>query len=119
MLSAYRVLDLTDYRSNLAGLLLAALGAEVIAIEPPGGSASRRMGPFIADQPGPERSLIHWSYNRGKKSVVLDVCNRALVHTSITAFGSEGPKANWAATDLILMAAAGVSMLAGDADRAP
>lgn len=159
MLSAYRVLDLTDYRGNLAGLLLAALGAEVIAIEPPGGSNSRRMGPFIADQPGPERSLIHWSYNRGKKSVLLDLtsaadlqrfltlvrgadvvlesfapghlrslgldssvlaeCNPALVHTSITAFGSEGPKANWAATDLILMAAAGVSMLAGDADRAP
>ena len=46
MLSAYRVLDLTDYRGNLAGLLLAALGAEVIAIEPPGGSDSRRMGPF-------------------------------------------------------------------------
>jgi len=159
MLSAYRVLDLTDYRGNLAGLLLAVLGAEVIAIEPPGGSNSRRMGRFIADQPGPERSLIHWSYNRGKKSVVLDLtnavdrqrflalvrgadaviesfapgylrsigldasilaeCNPALVHTSITAFGSEGPKANWAATDLILMAAAGVSMLAGDADRAP
>jgi crotonobetainyl-CoA:carnitine CoA-transferase CaiB-like acyl-CoA transferase len=159
MLSAYRVLDLTDHRANLAGLLLAALRAEVIAIEPPGGSDSRKKGPFIADQPGAERSLIHWSYNRGKKSVVLDLtdaadrqrflalvrgadvviesfapgylrtigldasilaeCNPALVHTSITAFGSEGPKANWAATDLILMAAAGVSMLAGDPDRAP
>src|ERR1700720_3421054 len=159
MLSAYRVLDLTDYRGNLTGLLLAALGAEVIAIEPPGGSNSRKTGPFIADKPGTERSLIHWSYNRGKKSVVLDLtdavdrqhflalvrgadvviesfasgylrsmgldasimaaCNPALVHTSITAFGSDGPKANWAATDLILMAAAGVSMLAGDPDRAP
>ena len=159
MLSAYRVLDLTDYRGNLTGLLLAALGAEVIAIEPPGGSNSRKTGPFIADKPGTERSLIHWSYNRGKKSVALDLtnavdrqrflalvrgadvllesfapgylrslgldasvlaeCNPALVHTSITAFGSDGPKANWAATDLVLMAAAGVSMLAGDADRAP
>ena len=159
MLSAYRVLDLTDQRGNLAGLLLASLGAEVIAIEPPGGSESRKQAPFFADQAGIELSLIHWSYNRGKKSVVLDLndaadrerflalvrgadvlietfrpgylhsigldasvlaeCNPALVHTSITAFGSDGPKANWAATDLTLMAAAGVSTLAGDADRAP
>ena len=37
MLSPYRILDLTDERSNLAGLLLAQLGAEVIAVEPPGG----------------------------------------------------------------------------------
>jgi crotonobetainyl-CoA:carnitine CoA-transferase CaiB-like acyl-CoA transferase len=159
MLSAYRVLDLTDQRGNLAGLLLASLGAEVIAIEPPGGSEARAQSPFIADRPGLETSLAHWSYNRGKKSVVLDLadgadrkrfldlvrhadvllesfnprhlralgldaavlaeCNPALVHTSITPFGSSGPKANWAATDLILMAAAGVSTLAGDADRAP
>ena len=32
MLSPYRILDLTDERSNLAGLLLAQLGAEVIAV---------------------------------------------------------------------------------------
>ena len=46
MLSAYRVLDLTDYRGNLTGLLLAALGAEVIAIEPPGGSKLTQDGPI-------------------------------------------------------------------------
>ena len=34
MLSPYRILDLTDERSNLTGLLLAQLGAEVITIEP-------------------------------------------------------------------------------------
>ena len=36
MLSPYRILDLTDERANLTGLLLAQLGAEVIAVEPIG-----------------------------------------------------------------------------------
>ena len=47
MLSAYRVLDLTDQRGNLAGLLLASLGAEVIAIEPPGGSEIPQAGAVL------------------------------------------------------------------------
>jgi len=42
MLAPYRVLDLTDDRGQLAGLLLACLGAEVILVEPPGGSPARR-----------------------------------------------------------------------------
>ncbi|MEA3215022.1 MAG: hypothetical protein QOJ19_1178, partial [Acidimicrobiia bacterium] len=73
MLEPYRVLDLTDERGQLTGLILAALGADVIAVEPPGGSPSRRLGPFVDDQPDPESSLWHWAYNRGKRSVVLDL----------------------------------------------
>jgi crotonobetainyl-CoA:carnitine CoA-transferase CaiB-like acyl-CoA transferase len=41
MLSSYRVLDLTDERGAMAGFILAALGADVIAVEPPGGSTIR------------------------------------------------------------------------------
>ncbi len=68
MLSPYRVLDLTDERGHLAGYILAALGADVIKIEPPGGVRSRSIGPF-AD----EVSLTHAAYDRGKRSVVLDL----------------------------------------------
>src|ERR1700719_4203311 len=57
----------------LAGLLLAGLGAEVVKIEPPEGNATRRIGPFLEDEPGLERSLFFWNYNRNKKSVVLDL----------------------------------------------
>ena len=70
MLSPYRILDLTDERSNLTGLLLAQLGAEVIAIEPPEGTHSRQVGPFADDEEDIERSLTHWAWNRGKKSVI-------------------------------------------------
>ena len=71
-LSAYRVLDLTDDRGQFAGFLLAQLGAEVVCVEPPDGQRSRHQGPFVDDVPGPDRSLFHLAYNRGKRSVVLD-----------------------------------------------
>lgn len=160
MLGGIRVLDLTDERGNVAGQILAGLGAEVVAVEPPGGQRARRLAPFVGDEPGPERSLVHWAANRGKRSVVLDVrgsaddrdrfrslvagadvlietadpgelaalglgvedlaaLNPALVHVSLTAFGSTGPKASWAAPDLVALAAGGQLLLSGDADRAP
>lgn len=78
MLSPYRVLDLTDDRGQLAGAILAWLGAEVIAVEPPGGSPSRRRGPFAGGEADPERSLPHWALNRGKRSVVLDLAGSAV-----------------------------------------
>jgi len=73
MLSPYRVIDLTDERGQLCSQVLADLGAEVILVEPPGGSSSRRMPPFTGGEPDPERSLWFWSYNRGKKSVTADI----------------------------------------------
>ena len=153
MLSPYRVLDLTDERGHLAGYLLAVLGADVIAIEPPEGSAARRLGPFVGDEAGPDRSLTHLAYNRGKRSVVADddairelartadvliesaapgelaarglgyddlaAANPALVYASITALGQDGPRADWAMTDLTVMAASGALAITGDEDRPP
>ena len=160
LLSPYRVLDLTDERGQLAGQMLAQLGAEVIAIEPTGGSRSRALAPFAHDAPGPENSLVHLAYNRGKKSVVLDLAssehdreqlkklvagadvliesagpgrmealgfgpsilssiNPALVSVSISAFGGDGPKANWVATDMTVWASSGSQAVTGDEDRAP
>jgi crotonobetainyl-CoA:carnitine CoA-transferase CaiB-like acyl-CoA transferase len=72
MLGSYRVVDLTDERGNLAAFLLAGLGAEVVLVEPPDGGAGRRRGPF-AGPGGPERSLPFWGWNRGKRSVVIDL----------------------------------------------
>jgi crotonobetainyl-CoA:carnitine CoA-transferase CaiB-like acyl-CoA transferase len=69
LLSPYRILDLTDERGHLAGYMLAALGAEVIKVEPPGGSGARRRGPFTDDG----ESLSFAAYDRGKRSVILDL----------------------------------------------
>jgi len=45
--------------------------------------------------------------------------NPALIYVSITPFGQDGPKATYADSDLIIMAAGGPLILAGDADRPP
>ena len=77
MLEGLRVIEIADERAEYTGLLLAGLGAEVIKIEPPEGSATRRIGPFLDDKPGPDRSLYFWHYNRAKKSVTLDLEQKA------------------------------------------
>jgi len=73
MLSPYRVLDLTDEHGLLCGQILADLGADVVRIEPPGGSSARRIGPFAGDVADPERSLFWWAYARNTRSAVLDL----------------------------------------------
>jgi crotonobetainyl-CoA:carnitine CoA-transferase CaiB-like acyl-CoA transferase len=72
LLAPYRVLDLTDERGQLAGQILGDLGADVVRIEPPGGSAARQSVPLLEDGPVGERSLAFAAYDRNKRSVVLD-----------------------------------------------
>ena len=73
MLSPYRVLDLTDHRGEIAGMVLADLGADVIKVEPPAGSPGRRQGPMLTSGPVAERSLQFTAYNRNKRSIVLSL----------------------------------------------
>ena len=49
----------------------------MIQIEPPGGSQARRVGPFLGDEPGPERSLHWWAFARNRRSAVLDIDREA------------------------------------------
>lgn len=72
-LSGIRVLDLADESGAYCGKLLGEMGADVIKVEPPGGDAARRIGPFHAGVTDPDRSLFFWYYNTGKRSVVLDL----------------------------------------------
>ena len=72
-LPGVRVLEIASDVAGLTGKLLADLGADVVVVEPPGGSGSRAYEPFVEDQPGPERSLWWWYYNTSKRSVVLDL----------------------------------------------
>ncbi len=57
-LEGLRVLDLSGATGNYAGKLFADMGADVILVEPPGGTELRREPPFIDDVPGTERSRI-------------------------------------------------------------
>jgi crotonobetainyl-CoA:carnitine CoA-transferase CaiB-like acyl-CoA transferase len=73
VLTNYKVIDLTDEKGFLCGKLLGDLGAEIIKVERPGGDAARRIGPFINDDPKPEKSL-HWNaFNGNKKGITLNI----------------------------------------------
>jgi len=68
-----RVVELADdAAAEYTGRLLAEMGAEVIKVEPPGGAASRRVGPFAGGIDDGEHSLHFWFYNGDKRSVRID-----------------------------------------------
>ncbi len=71
-LAGLRVVELCDELGQLAGKLLADMGADVAKVEPPQGSAARRVGPFVDDVPGENRSLNFWYHNTNKRSATLD-----------------------------------------------
>ncbi len=159
MLSPYRVLDLTEGGCNLAGKMLGDLGADVIKIEPPGGSETRRIGPFWHSQIHPERSLFWWAYNINKRGITLNIAsadgaaifrrlaesahfvlesfppgfmddlglgyealsriNQSVIVTSIAPYGSSGPKAKNAWSDLTVWSSAGPVYLTGDMKGPP
>lgn len=73
MLEDVRVLEISAPETMLAGRILADLGADVIAVEPPGGAAGRRLEPFLDGTPGIERSLTWHALNYNKRAITLDL----------------------------------------------
>ncbi len=67
-LSGLRVVDCTVDRGELAGRLLGDLGADVIKVEPPGGSPARHTAPVRRGV-----SLAFAVRNAGKRGIVLDL----------------------------------------------
>ena len=72
-LAGVRVVDLTA-RFGYAAKLYAELGADVVLVEPPGGSPARSLPPFGAQG---QQSLWFAYRNCGKASIVLDPDNPA------------------------------------------
>jgi crotonobetainyl-CoA:carnitine CoA-transferase CaiB-like acyl-CoA transferase len=72
-LAGLRVLELADEKGQWCGKLMADLGADVIKIEPPGGEATRTVGPFLEDLAHRERSLSFWHYNTSKRGITLNL----------------------------------------------
>ena len=159
MLSPYTVLDLTGGHGDLAGMLLGDMGAAVIKVEPPGGSAGRGEPPFLDGGPEHERSLPFFAFNRNKQGITLDLeteagqnalkglvekadflfesgqpatldslglgfdvlkeINPKIIHVAISAYGLDGPYADYPASDLTIAAMGGPMSLQGVPDRAP
>lgn len=66
-LAGVRVLDLADGEADAISRLIADLGADVLKVEPPGGSAARAALPAAAG-----RSIPFALHNANKRSTVLD-----------------------------------------------
>ena len=80
-LQGVRVLEFTHMvMGPTCGMILADLGAEVIKIEPPGGDKTRTL-------PGLGIGFFR-SFNRNKKSVVLDITSQAGRETAIELIGT-------------------------------
>src|SRR5882672_6665649 len=77
-LAGIQVVDLATSRAELAGRVLADLGAEVVKVEPPGGSDARRLPPFRDGADGSVEGSLYWAFvGLGKRSVALDVHSAA------------------------------------------
>lgn len=71
LLASLRVLDLSRDGGDAVTRLLADLGADVLKVEPPGGSPSRTQPPLLRGA-----SLRFALHNANKRSTVLDPSNR-------------------------------------------
>ena len=66
-----------DLSSTIRGMhctkMFGDYGAEVILVEPPGGSSARHVGPFAHGREDQETSLHFAHHNRNKKSIILNL----------------------------------------------
>ena len=147
LLRGTRVVDLAGDAAAYTGRMFADLGADVVLVEPPGGSASRQVPAHFAFMHAGKRSVTtDLAQTRGRElfsrlvttSDVLvttaavgdmealdlgyETLHRLvprLVYTSVTPFGLTGPRRRWRGSDLVGWAASGALPSIGDPDRAP
>lgn len=143
-----RVVDLGEsIAAQYCSRLFADFGADVLLVEPPGGSVTRRMGPFRAN--GDSHLFLH--LNLGKRSAIADpstsdgwamvrelakdadviltapgtdraalaVQSRQAVICLISDFGEDGPRRSWRGNEMIYQALSGVMYRNGKPDREP
>jgi crotonobetainyl-CoA:carnitine CoA-transferase CaiB-like acyl-CoA transferase len=150
ILAGLTVVDLTSgVAGGVAGKLLADQGAELVMLEPPGGSPLRRHRPVPA---GGAYGALFAYLSGGKQSVIpedrqgadellsgllarADLILRdgtspyesqlprpdpdGVVDVDFSAFGRTGPYADWRTSDLTLWAMGGYQYFTGDPRRAP
>jgi benzylsuccinate CoA-transferase BbsF subunit len=135
LLDGLRVLDLGGDPSARAARVLGDLGADVVRVVPPAGdqldgnialawNAGKQVVALAADDAALDELLAD-------ADVVFDELGAPGTHqldaaraphavwVRISAFGNEGPRAGWCASDLGVMAASGNMYCTGDPDRAP
>lgn len=111
-LQGHRVLALGEMAERPLCLFLASLGAQVRSEV--ADAMSVAAADFLVEDEGLERLA-----DRGLGRAQLEKWNPALVHVSVTPFGSSGPRARWRGGELVVSAMGGALRLTGEPDRAP
>ena len=144
ILGHVRVLDLADVGGLLTGQILADLGADVVQVVPDAdrvvddfhraylrgkrlleldlesAEAAIRLDALLAGADVLIETLSNGVAARlGLDRVRVAARHPHVIHVSITPFGREGPKRDWAATDLTLAAASGFLFVSGAAGETP
>jgi crotonobetainyl-CoA:carnitine CoA-transferase CaiB-like acyl-CoA transferase len=111
-LEGHRVLAWGGVAEGALARFFQSLGAVVTAGDPD--LRNIVAASFLIEDLGLER-LASFDITRA----AVEKANPALVHISVTAFGSHGPRATWKAGELVVSAMGGVLRLTGDPDRPP
>ncbi len=139
LLAGTRVVDLAGEPAAMAGRILGDLGADVVRVEPRDGDPLRAAEPhrFLAWSAGKGSLVVDGPADPrladllAAADVVVDTPGfpgalvldpdlaPSAVWVSVTPFGRSGPRAQWRASDLGVMAASGNMYCTGDPDRPP
>lgn len=118
MLSHLTVVDLTEGLGEIAGRMLAELGARVVRTDAGSGAAWNH-----GKEQGEEEALLASAdivfRNPGRDHDVLAAANPGLIDVVVAPFLPDGPNYTRPETDLTLMARSGLMTILGDPDRAP
>ena len=145
-LRGLRVLDLSGgVAGQYCGKLLAGYGADCVLIEPPQGTPTRRLGPYVTGGTSSTRSALFRHLNQGKASLSGDVAGAqarelagmadvvirddrtalsfALPATTIECVMGEFPRGgryrNWQGTEMVHQALSGTMFMTGWPNRQP
>ncbi len=146
LLEGLRVVDVAAEPAAMTGRILADLGACVVRPEPPDGDPLRAATPLGPD--GVSLRFVAWSAGKLTLPIsgrddpslrrLLHECDVVVITSgwpgtldldrsmapnaawvAVTPFGLDGPRADWRASDLGIMASTGNLFCTGDADRPP
>ncbi|MFL9841513.1 CoA transferase [Sphingomonas sp. ST-64] len=118
MLSHLLIVDLTAGLGEIAGRMLAELGARVVRADA-GGSVAWNHGKEIGDAEALLASADVVFRNPGREHCELIAANPKLIDVVVAPFLPGGPNDARPETDLTLMARSGLMTILGDPDRAP
>ncbi|RYG69664.1 hypothetical protein EON77_14515, partial [bacterium] len=111
-LNGHRVVAFGAMSTRPLARLFASLGAEVVATEP--SLEALEGASFLIEDLG--LALLG---DAGLEREAIEARFPALVHVSVTTFGSFGPRARWRGGELVASAMGGVLRLTGEPDRPP